>query len=130
MDDDPTPESKSLSPVVGFAAASALGAILILVLAHQFGLTTGNDIIRQVARLRPAPAVPARIPVTAAQLVPVVPPLPTSLPPTDAALAAMVAQGVTVLGLKPKTVILPNEQALDEVAAIKGGDYAAATHLV
>ena len=130
MDDDPTPESKSLSPVVGFAAASALGAILILVLAHQFGLTTGNDIIRQVARLRPAPAVPARIPVTAAQLVPVVPPLPTGLPPTDAALAAMVAQGVTALGLKPKTVILPNEQALDAVAAIKGGNYAAATHLV
>ena len=101
MDENPAPESKSLSPVVGFAAASALGAILIIILAHQFGLTGGNGIIRQIARSYPAyrmPAVPPPVPVTGAQLVPVVPPLPTHLPPADAALAAMVAQGVSALG--------------------------------
>lgn len=134
MDEIPTPGrnqnpisgGNSLSPVVVFAAVSALGAILIVTLAHRFGLITD----RQVTRAVTAPFVtPERAPVTAAQLVPVVPALPEHLPPVDSVLATMVAQGVAQLGLKPKTVILPNEQALEEVAAIKRADYAAATHL-
>jgi len=130
MDENPTLEKKSLSPVVAFAAASALGAILIVVLAHRFGMLTGDEMAHAGTGGKALVSPPARVPVTADQLVPVVPELPTHLPAADAALATMVAQGVAQLGVKPKTAVLPNEQALEEVAAIKRGDYAAASRLV
>ncbi len=44
----------------------------------------------------------------------------------DQALAALVAQEVTDLGIKPKTAVLASDQALDATNAIKHGDYAAA----
>jgi tetratricopeptide (TPR) repeat protein len=128
LEKDPTLEKRSLSPVVGFAVASALGAMLIVLLAHRFGLLGDKDVVRAINTV--AHVVPQeRASVTAAQLVPVVPPLPANLPPVDSALETLVAQGVAQLGLTPKTVTLPNEQALQEVAAIKRGDYAAAATL-
>jgi tetratricopeptide (TPR) repeat protein len=133
MDDNPLPEQKTLSPVVIFAAASALGAMLIIVWVHHFGLLKGIQPQRAVTSLvRPAvhtPLAPPRNPVTADQLAPVVPALPANLPPPQASFAAMIAQGVAELGLKPKTVTLPNELALQEVADIKRADYAAASRL-
>ena len=47
-------------------------------------------------------------------------------PAADGALAAMVAQELATLPVKPKTVVLPSDQSLEEVAAIKRGDYATA----
>lgn len=131
MDDNPIRESKSLAPVVGSAFASVLAAIFIIVLAHQFGLIRGHGGFarqRTSAPFLPAPP-PPRTAVTAAQLVPVIPALPTNLAPPDTALAAMVEQGVDALDLPAKTAVMPNEQALEEVADIKRGDYEAATRL-
>ena len=51
------------------------------------------------------------------------------LPPADAALASMVAQEVATLPVKPKTTAVPSDQSLDEVAAIKRGDYASARRI-
>lgn len=136
MDDNPLAEKKSLSPVVAFAAASALGAILIIVWAHHFGLLNvgqaaarGSQLASVVNHALHIPPMPPHQPVTADQLVPVVPPLPADLPPPKPAFAALIAQGVAELGMKPKTVTLPNEQALEEVTDIKRGDYAAASRL-
>jgi len=44
----------------------------------------------------------------------------------DAALAAMVAQELTKLGVTPKTTVLPSDRALDVTIAIRHGDYATA----
>ena len=135
MDDDPLAQKKSLSPVVILAAASALGAILIIFWAHHFGLFNALDagakaaFDQAVERTAPGLAQPLRS-VTADELVPVVPPLPEHLPPINQTLATLVAQGVAQLGLKPKTVTLPNEQAFELVATIKRGDYAAASRMV
>jgi tetratricopeptide (TPR) repeat protein len=49
---------------------------------------------------------------------------------SDEALTAMVAQQIADLGVKPKTVVLPSEQTLDTVTAIKRGDYATASRIV
>lgn len=136
MDDNPLAEQKSLSPVVAFAAASALGAILIIVGAHHFGLlkvaqgvSRGPQPASSVNHAFHIPSMPPHQLVSADQLVPVIPPLPADLPPPKPAFAALVAQGVAELGVKPKTVSLPNEQALEEVADLKRGDYAAAERL-
>jgi hypothetical protein len=137
MDENPLPENKSLSPVVIFAAASALGAILIIVWAHHFGLlNVGQGALSQQIPLASPdnhalhiPPVPPHQPVTADQLVPVIPPLPEHLAPPKPAFVAMIAQGVAELDVKPKTVTLPNEQALEEIADLKRGDYAAAGRL-
>ena len=51
------------------------------------------------------------------------------LPPADAALASMVAQELATLPVKPKTTAVPSDQSLDEVAAIKRGDYASARRI-
>jgi tetratricopeptide (TPR) repeat protein len=44
----------------------------------------------------------------------------------DAALAGMVAQELTKLGVKPKTAVLPSDRALEVTIAIRNGDYATA----
>lgn len=133
MDENPGAAQKSLSPVVVFATFSALAAILIVVCMHQFGLPEGGKFEQTLAPLlSPSTAIPAAAPhqpVTPEQLVPVVPPLPANLPAPNAAFANLIAQGVAELGVKPKTVVLPNEQALEEVADIKHADYAAASRL-
>ena len=138
MDDNPLVKQKSLSPVVAFAAASALGAILIIFWAHHFGLLNGgqsngaslqSQVTSIVNNALHLPAPPPRQAVTADQLAPVVPPLPADLPRPSPAFAAMIAQGVAEVGVKPKTVILPNERALEEVADIERADYAAAGRL-
>lgn len=47
----------------------------------------------------------------------------------DVTLGAMVAQELADLGVKPKTVVLPSEQALDTVTAIKRGEYTTASRI-
>ena len=138
MDENPLAEKKSLSPVVAFAAASALGAMLIIVWAHHHGLlgvgrsqgaSRGSQPTPVASRAFHIPPMPPHQRVKAEQLAPVLPPLPANLPPPKPAFAALVAKRVAELGVKPKTVILPNEQALEEVADIERGDYAAADRL-
>src|SRR6266849_5946919 len=51
------------------------------------------------------------------------------LPPADAALASMVAQELATLPVKPKTTTLPSDQSLEEIAAIKRGDYESARRI-
>src|SRR4029077_6667736 len=99
MDDNPLAEQKSLSPVVAFAAASALGAILIIVGAHHFGLlnvaqgvSRGPQPASSVNHAFHIPSMPPHQLVNADQLVPVIPPLPADLPPPKPAFAALIAQ--------------------------------------
>ena len=139
MDENPIADKKSLSPVVVFATFSVLAALLIVVWAHQSGVLGGGMHEATLAAIvtdstpTPTPTLilppPSHQPVTREQLVPVVPPLPTNLPPPNPAFASMIAQSVAELGVKPKTVVLPNELALQEVAAIKRADYAAASRI-
>jgi hypothetical protein len=51
------------------------------------------------------------------------------LPPADATLASMVAQELAKLPVRPKTTTVPSDQSLEEVAAIKRGDYASARRI-
>jgi tetratricopeptide (TPR) repeat protein len=54
---------------------------------------------------------------------------PAPPPAADPALAAMVAQELAQLGVKPKSAILPSDQAFEVTTAIKRGDYGTARRI-
>lgn len=54
---------------------------------------------------------------------------PAPPPAADPVLAAMVAQKLAQLGVKPKSAILPSDQAFEVVTAIKRGDYGRARRI-
>lgn len=88
---------------VGVVAAAVLCCVLILVLMPRLGVSSHA----------------ARSPIAA----------PTKVISAVEALATMVAQELTAPRVKPKTAVLPFDQALDVTAAIKRGDYAAAQRI-
>ncbi len=97
--------------VFGLLAVSTLWGILILLLTQQFGIS-GAVTAAPTPRQAAAPAASA-----------------TKLLAAEGVLAAVVAQELATLPVKPKTAILPSDQSLDEVAAIKRGDYALASRI-
>jgi tetratricopeptide (TPR) repeat protein len=54
---------------------------------------------------------------------------PAKAPAADQALAAVVEQETAQLGVKPKTAVLPSDQAFEAAASIKRGDYALASRI-
>jgi hypothetical protein len=58
-----------------------------------------------------------------------VPAEPNSATAADKALTQLVAQEIATLGVRTKTAVLPSDQAFETAAAVKRGDYAAATRI-
>lgn len=86
--------------VLGFAAATALWAVLALVFLHSRHYRPHDGPVRA------ARTTPGRDP-----------------------LAALVARRLTQLGVRPKTVTLPSDESLAALLAIKRGDYATARRI-
>jgi hypothetical protein len=112
VDEKPAPQKRSY-PVgrfaIGFIAATAIWGAATLWLTSRGGLS----------------GEPAKSSVTPPQASVAATRAATS-PATDQALATLVAQELQMLGVKPKTALLPTDEAYEAALAIKHGDYQSA----
>jgi hypothetical protein len=112
IDEKPASEKRSYTVgrfVIGFIAATAIWGAFTLWLMSRGGLSSepANSSV-----------TPPRASASAAT--------PATSPATDEALSALVAQELQALGVKPKTAVLPSDQAYEAALAIKHGDYESA----
>jgi tetratricopeptide (TPR) repeat protein len=112
IDDTPASAKKSFPLgrfAIGFFAATALWGGFTWWFVSRGGLS----------------AEPSKVSVTPLHASAVAA-MPANAPASDQALAALVAQELQTLGVKPKTAVVPSDEAYETVAAIKRGDYEAA----